>query len=157
MTEPTAVVRFSKPIPIEFGGKQLELAPIKGLRNIAAFQAAVNEEIRGLAARVEKHERFGERLSFEALLEQGVDYARLLPLAGIPAELLEEATAFEMAGTLNLALALNNMTEHIRFLAPSQLRSVVERVNQKLPDFPLPERSGSSSPAVLTGPPSSES
>lgn len=148
-------LRFVQPILIAFGGQEFELAPIKGLRNIAAFQSAVTEEIRNLAARVEKHERFGERISMEALLEQGVDYARLLPMAGIPEALLEEATAFEMAGALNIALGLNNMSEMVRFLAPSQLRAVAERVNQRLPDFPLPERSTSSSPPASTGEPSS--
>jgi len=147
-------LRFTRPIPIEFGGTTLELAPIKGLRNIGAFQTAVSEEIRNLAARVERHQRFGERLSMEALLEQGVDYARLLPMAGIPAELLEEASAFEMAGALNVALALNNMTELIRFLAPSQLKAIAERVNQKLPDFPLPAPSTDFSPPASIGEPS---
>jgi len=147
-------LRFTRPIPIEFGGTTLELEPIRGLRNIAAFQTAVSEEIRGLAARVERHQRFGERVSMEALLEEGVDYARLLPMAGIPPELLEEATAFEMAGALNVALGLNNMAELIRFLAPSQLKAIAERVNQKLPDFPLPERSSSSSAPASTGEPS---
>lgn len=156
MTEPK---RYERPIEVEFGGKVITAAPLKGLARIRAFESALVEEVHALQQRVESHLREGKGVSPEALLENGVDQPRLLKL-GLPDvvtdELLEESTAAERVGLLVDVCYLNNLARFSTFLAPEMLMELGMRINRTVPGFPMPASNGSSSGAASAGATSSE-
>ena len=152
--------RYDEPIKAMFGGQEITAAPLPGLVRIKAFEQALVEEVNGLAARVESYARTNTKVSTEVLLETGVDEARLLKL-GLPEvitdEMLEQSTARERLGLLSDLCYLNNLGRFAAFLALEGLIELASRLNQQLPDFPMPERNGSFSEPASPGKTSSSS
>jgi hypothetical protein len=152
--------RYDQPLEVSFGGQTITAAPLKGLTRLRAFEAGVVEEIHALQTRVEQHLRQADRISPEALLDNGVNQAKLLKL-GLPEiitdELLEESTARERAGLLSEICYLNNLGRFVPFLHPEMLVDLAMRINLKAPDFPMPARNGSSSEPASAGATSSAS
>jgi hypothetical protein len=154
----TEARRYDTAIQVNFGGQVIEAAPLKGLAKIRAFEAALVEEIYSLQRRVEGHIREGKSVSPEALLETGVDQARLLKL-GVPElteAMLDESTAGERVGLLVDVCYLNNLGRFTPFLAPEMLMELGAKINRAVPGFPIPELNGSSSEPVSLGATSSE-
>lgn len=141
MTEPR---QFVGPVDVSIGGKTVALEPLRGLKNIRAFEAVVVEEVRALQQRVEKYARDGRNVSPEALLETGVDIERLLKLGApgvITAKVLEKAAIRECFGALSMVLTLNNLSRFEPFLAPEMLLELGTRLEQmtEFPVLPTPE------------------
>lgn len=149
----TETLRFDQPINVWFGGQELVVEPLGGLRAIRDFESALVEEINSLDARVREHARANSRVSAEALLETGVDEARLLKL-GLPAitdELLDKSTARERLGVLTAICYANNLARFASFLQMEALVEVASKMNQQLPDFPMPASNGNSSEPASVG------
>lgn len=153
MTQP---VQFVEPVEVEFGGKVITAAPLKGLKRIRAFESAILDEVDLLKQRFEKYAQ-GAKVSVDALLEIGVDEARLLQVAMpdvITDELLEESTAPERQGLLLILLRLNNLSRFGAFFTPELVLELGTRVSSMMrivPEFPMPESNGSSSEPVSAG------
>lgn len=127
---------------------------------IKAFERALIEEVNALAGRVEGYARGGSKVSAEALLESGVDEARLLKLAlpdDITDELLEESTAKERIGLLTDLCYMNNLGRFAPFLALEALIELASKLNQQALPFPMPELSSNSSESDAVGVTSSAS
>jgi hypothetical protein len=154
MTQP---VHFVEPVDVEFGGKTVTAASLKGLKRIRAFESALLDEVDQLKQRIEGHAREGAKVSPAALLELGVDEAKLLKVAMpevITDELLEESTAPERQGLLMTLLRLNNLSRFGVFFTPELILELGMRINSMVtpvPDFPMPESNGSSSEPVSAG------
>ena len=145
MTEPK---RYERPVEVSFGGQTITAAPLKGLVRIRAFEEALVEEVHRLQKRVESHILEGKGVSPEALLEQGVDQARLLKL-GLPDvvtdELLEESTAAERVGLLVDLCFLNNLGRFSPFLSAEMLMELGAKISRMVPAFPGPASPSNSS------------
>ncbi|HEV2036947.1 MAG TPA: hypothetical protein VGU71_22575 [Candidatus Dormibacteraeota bacterium] len=159
MTEPR---QFVGPVDVSIGGATVTLEPLRGLKNIRAFEAVVVEEVRSLQARVEKYAREGRNVSPEALLETGVDIERLLKCGApgaITPKVLANAAIRELFGALEVVLTLNNLSRFQPFLLPEMLLELGTRLAQmtQFPVLPMPESNGSSSESAAVGATSSES
>jgi hypothetical protein len=148
-------LKFVVPIDVNIGGETLALEPLRGLKNVRAFELAVKEEVLALQTRVERYLQEGKGVSPEALLESGVDIEKLL-LRGAPGvitqEILDKAAIRECFGALAIVLSLNNLARFELFLSPEMLLEFGARINSiPLPDFPGPASNGSSSELASLG------
>lgn len=144
----TDTPRYDKSLTVMFGGREITLGPLKGLVRLKAFEQALIEEVNSLAHRVEDYARKGTRVSAEVLMEAGVDEVRLLKLAlpeVVDDELLEQSTARERIGLLTDACFVNNLGRFTAFLAVEGLIELASKLNQRLPEFPMPGSKLSSS------------
>lgn len=155
MTQPR---RYDQPLEVEFGGQTITARPLRGLEALRAFEAALVEEVHELQARVEKYAKDGRKVSTEALLESGVDVARLLKLAlpdVVTDELINQSTARERMGLVVDVCHLNNLGRFGIFLAPEMLLELGSRLAQIPSEFPTATSNGHSLEPASAGTPSS--
>jgi hypothetical protein len=116
-------LRFDLPVEIHFGGQEISLGPLRGFEAIGDLEAALVDEVQLFRSRVGS--KMADPTTFtSALLERGVDQARLLLLGApgvITEQLLEQSTARERVGALTLVFQMNNLGRFVPFCTPAAL------------------------------------
>ena len=132
-------VRFDKPFSCYFGEQVIEVEPIRGLRNIQAFEQALQEEIFSFKSRLESGEY--QPSNPVHLLTQSVDVVRLLKLAcpKLTDELIDNATPKERMGVLVEATKLNGMGHLTVFFQPSTLLEIALKMRAMSADILMTE------------------
>lgn len=134
-----APLRFDKPLEAYFGEEVIEIAPLRGLKRIQAFEEALSEEILGFKNRLDGD---GYKPSNPAaLFTQSVDVPRLLKLAcpKLTDELIDLSTPKERLGVLVEATKLNGLGHLTVFFEPSTLLQVALKMRAMSTDILIQE------------------
>ncbi len=134
-----APIRFDKPVEAFFGEDVISIEPIRGLKNIQAFETALHEEIFSFKNRLETGEY--KPSNPVHLLTQSVDVVRLLKLAcpKLTDELIDNATPMERMGVLVEATKLNGMGHLTVFFQPSTLLEIALKMRAMSTDILMTE------------------
>src|ERR1700757_747542 len=134
-----APIRFDRPLEAFFGEEVITIEPIRGLRNIQAFEQAMNEEIFSFKSRLESGEY--QPSNPVHLLTQSVDVVRLLKLAcpKLTDELIDNATPMQRMGVLVEATKLNGVVHLTVFFQPSTLLEIALKMRAMSTDILIQE------------------
>lgn len=151
-----ATKKYYKAELVEFGGVEVSLEPLRGLKAIKALQDAMVDEVIALKARYET--LGGTPANPEGLLVDSIDAAKLIQLAmpSITDEVMANSMQVERLGLLNDILYANGMGHLSPFVNPAMLIELAYRMDRKAKEimqdqFGLPEYSETSSEPVSPG------
>lgn len=132
-------IRFDKPIEAWFGEEVITISPLRGLKNIQAFEQALTEEIFSFKDRLDSGDF--KPSNPQHLFSQSVDVVRLLKLACpiLTDELIDMSTPKERIGVLVEATKLNGMGHLTVFFQPSTLLEVALKMRAMSTDILMKE------------------
>lgn len=145
-----AAKKYYRPQVIEFGGTEITLEPLRGLKAIKGLQDAMIDEITALQMRYET--LGGNAANPEHLLVDSINAAGLIKI-GCPAvtdELIENSMQVERLGLLDDILHTNGMGHLSPFVNPAMLIEIAYRMQKASSEildrqFGSPESSENSS------------